>query len=71
MILREINFGDARSAKSASFTHLEALNFGFYEFFCTLRRIQFTKPTKSRASKMAKTAVLELFDSLKLISRKI
>ena len=32
-ILREINFGDSRSAKSAILTHLEALNFDFYEFF--------------------------------------
>ena len=29
-ILREINFGDSRSAKSAILTHLEALNFDFY-----------------------------------------
>ena len=32
-ILRKIKFGDSRSAKSAIFTHLEALNFDFYEFF--------------------------------------
>ena len=31
-ILREINFGDSRSAKSAIFTNSEALNFDFYEF---------------------------------------
>ena len=31
-ILREINFGDSRSAKSAILTHLEALKFDFYEF---------------------------------------
>ena len=30
-ILREINFGDCKSAKSAILTHLEALNFDFYE----------------------------------------
>ena len=35
--LREINFGDSRSAKSAIFTHLEALNFDFYEFFHFLK----------------------------------
>ena len=29
-ILREINFGDSRSAKYAILTYLEALNFGFY-----------------------------------------
>ena len=32
-ILRKINFGDFRSAKSAILTHLEALNFEVYEFF--------------------------------------
>ena len=31
--LREINFEDSRSAKSANVTHLKALNFNFYEFF--------------------------------------
>ena len=31
-ILREINFVDSRSAKSAILTHLEALNFDFYKF---------------------------------------
>ena len=36
-ILREINFGDSRSAKSAIVTHLEALNFGFYGFLHFLK----------------------------------
>ena len=31
-ILREINFGDSRSAISAILTYLEALNSDFYEF---------------------------------------
>ena len=31
-ILREINFGDSKSAKSAILTHLEALNCDAYEF---------------------------------------
>ena len=31
-ILREINFEDSRSAKSAVFAITEALNFDFYEF---------------------------------------
>ena len=31
-ILREINFEDSRSAKSAILTHLEALDFDFHEF---------------------------------------
>ena len=32
-ILREINFGDPGSEKSAIFTHLKALNLDLYEFF--------------------------------------
>ena len=32
MILREIKFGDSRSAKSAILTHLEALNFYSYGY---------------------------------------
>ena len=32
-ILREINFLDSRSAKSAIVTYLEPLNFDFYELF--------------------------------------
>ena len=32
-ILREINFGNCKSAKSAILTHLVILNFDFYEFF--------------------------------------
>ena len=36
-ILREINFGDSRGAKSAIFTHLEALNLDFYEFLHFLK----------------------------------
>ena len=31
-ILREINFGDSRKAKSAIFTHFEPLDFDFCEF---------------------------------------
>ena len=36
-ILREINFWDSRSAKSAILTHLEALNFEFHEFLHILK----------------------------------
>ena len=31
-ILREIKFGNARSAKSANLTHIEAVNLNFYAF---------------------------------------
>ena len=50
--------GYFRSVESAILTHLEALNFDFHDFL-------------HRAPKMAKTAILELLDSPKLISRKI
>ena len=36
-ILREINFGDSTRAKSAVLTHLEALNFEFYELLHFLK----------------------------------
>ena len=36
-ILLEINFGDSRSAKSAIWTHLQALNLEFYEFLYFLK----------------------------------
>ena len=36
-ILREINFEDSNSAKSAILSHLEALNFDFYEFLHFLK----------------------------------
>ena len=35
--LREINFENSRSAKSAIFTHWEALNFDFCEFLHFLK----------------------------------
>ena len=41
-ILREINFWESRSAKSAISTHLEALNHDFYEFLHFFR-LKFTK----------------------------
>ena len=52
-ILREINLGDCRSAKSAVQTHSEDLNFGIYEFLHFLR-LKLTKSTKFRTPKMAK-----------------
>ena len=36
-ILREINFGGSRSAKSATLTHLDSLNFYFNEFLHFLK----------------------------------
>ena len=37
LILREINFGDSRSAKCAILTHLEALNLYFHDFLHFLK----------------------------------
>ena len=51
-ILREINFGESRSAKSATLTQLKALNFDFYAFL-PLLRLKLTKITKFRMAKMA------------------
>ena len=65
-----INFGHSRGAKSAIWTHLEALNFYFYDFL-HISILKFTKWTKLTASKLAKTAVFAFLDSAKLISRKI
>ena len=48
-ILREINFGGSRSAKSATWTNVQALNFDFDEFvhflkaeICQISKIQST-----------------------------
>ena len=69
-ILREINFGDSRSAKYAILTHLEALKFDFNEFSHLLKAETY-QINKLGASKNGKTAVLEPLNSPKLISRKI
>ena len=66
LILREINFRESKSSKTAIFALLESLNFDFYEFWHFWR----FKLTKFRAPKVAKISVLELLDSPKLISRK-
>ena len=50
-ILRETNFGDFRSAKSATLTHSESLNFDFYEVLHFLKseiyQINIIQRTKS------------------------
>ena len=60
-ILREINFGEFKSAKSAVFAILEALNFCFYYFLRFLN----DKITKFKAPKMSKTAILEFWFHVK------
>ena len=69
-ILREINFEESRSAKSAILTH-SRLRILILMHFCTFWRLQFTKWTKFTALKVAKTAIFALSESSKLISRKI
>ena len=61
-ILREINFVDSRSAKSAILTHLEALNFDIYQFLHLFKAVIY---------QLAKMAVFALVETTKLISRKI
>ena len=52
-ILREINLGDYRSAKSAVLTHLEAPNSDFYEFLHFLKA-EIYQIAQFRAPKIAK-----------------
>ena len=58
-ILREIKFGDSRSAKSTILTHLEAIDFEFRTFSW----LQFIKLAKFRASKGQNMTFLELLHS--------
>ena len=53
-ILREINFGNFRSAKSAILTHLEAPNFDFQEF------LHFLKVEIYQINKMQSPVLLEI-----------
>ena len=69
-ILREINFGDSRSANSAILSHLETLNFDFWEFWYFVKAGNDQK-IKIQILKMEKMAVLELLGHQNLISRKI
>ena len=69
-ILREINFGDFRSAKFAILTHLQALNFVFVNFFHFLTA-EIYQINKIQSPEIAKKVVVEHLDSPKLFSRKI
>ena len=62
-ILREINFGDSKSAKSAILTHLEAPNFDFHGVLHFLKA-EIHQMTKLRTPKMAKTAILTHLEAL-------
>ena len=69
-ILREINFGDLRSAKIATFATLGALNIVDLVNF-SLQKVQKYIYSKFGASKCVEMADSTLLDSPKLISRKI
>ena len=69
--LRENNFGDFNSAKSAIFTHLEAMKYDFYEFLHFLKGLNLPNYQNSAPYEWQKTTILDLLDSQKLISRKI
>ena len=72
-ILREINFKDSWSAKSAILPHLTALNCDFCEFMHFLKGViyQMNKIHTHKKVKMAKTAIFAFLGPTKLISRKI
>ena len=61
-ILREINFGDSRNAKSAISTHLEALNFDLHEFLHFLKA-EIDQKAKIQSPKLHKIAIFELPES--------
>ena len=72
-ILREINLENCRSAKSAIFIHLEALDFDLFFYInlalfvtCNLPNSQNSDPLNLREA-----ALSGLLDSPKMISRKI
>ena len=69
-ILREINFEDFWSAKSANVTHLEALKLDFYEFLYFLKT-EIYHMNKIHSLWNGKTSIFALLESTKLISRKI
>ena len=54
-ILREINFGDFRSEKSAILPHLEALNFDFYELLHFMK-VEINQINKIQSPKNAKNS---------------
>ena len=72
-MLHEINFGVSRSAKSAILTHLEALNFDFYEYlyFLEAEICQINKIQSPQNAKICSFRNSMYIDCPKLISRKI
>ena len=67
-ILREINFGDSRSTKSAILT--QAQNFNFHDFLHSLKA-EIDQIIKIQSLQTCKKTILELQGYQKLISYKI
>ena len=70
-ILREINFRDSKSPKTAVSCHFRSCEFCTFGEFQPSKSEEIHKKSKFRASKCVKTADFALLESLKLISRKI
>ena len=70
-ILREINFGDSRTAKNAILGHFRICEFVDLVYFRLQIVQKFMKKSNFRASKCVKMADFALLESPKLISRKI
>ena len=70
-ILREINFREYRSPKTAVFANFGGSEFGYFGRFEPLKNGKIHKKSKFRASKCVKMSDLALLESPKLISRKI
>ena len=70
IILCEINFRDIRGPKTVITTHLDALNFDFYEFL-HFRKIGIYPNQKLKVPNITKMAFFGFLHSEKLISRKI
>ena len=69
-ILREIKIDGSGVSKSVFFTHSEALKLDFHAIL-HLFKSEIDQIDKIQSLKMAKSALLELLNSPKLISRKI
>ena len=63
----EINFWDSGSVKSAIFTLSKAQKFEFLPYL----KVEIYQINKIQRAKNGKNSILELLDSLKLISREI
>ena len=53
-IIREINFGDSRCAKSAILTHFAALYFAFYEIFAHFSKAEIYQSNKIQSPRNGK-----------------